>query len=314
MKNKLLIVGCGDIAMRLSILLRDRYHLIGLCRNAGSFDKLRAHGIKPIAGDLDDPISLNKLSGLANTVVHLAPPPGQGRADTRTKHLLAALCGRSKRSKTKTGILPQRLIYISTSGVYGDCEGNWIDENRAANPRNERAWRRLDAERQIRNWGSCHNVRVSILRVPGIYAANRLPIARLQQGAPALLSCEDSYTNHIHADDLARIILATLRYGKPGRVYHACDDSHLKMGAYFDLVADHFGLPRPPRITREQAQTILSPGMLSFMQESRRLTNQRIKQELRVQLRYPTVADCLATITSSECVQNSIPNHSRQSR
>ncbi len=293
-------MGCGDIAMRLSVLLKDRYYLIGLCRNAGSFDKLRTHGINPIAGDLDDPISLNKLSGLAHTLVHLAPPPGQGRIDTRTKHLLAALCNRSK---TRTGILPQRFIYISTSGVYGDCDGNWVDEKRAVNPRNERAWRRLDAERQVRNWGRRHGVRVSILRVPGIYAANRLPITRLQQRLPALLSCEDSYTNHIHADDLARIIVATLHYGKAGRVYHASDDSHLKMGAYFDQVADHFGLARPQRITREQAQTALSPGMLSFMRESRRLTNERIKQELRVQLRYPTVADCLATIKINEGAQ-----------
>ena len=279
--------------MRLSTLLKMQYHLIGLCRNKGNFEKLRAHGINPIAGDLDYPASLDRLSGLAHTIVHLAPPSGQGRKDTRTKHLLTAL---GRQSKIKTGILPQQFIYISTSGVYGDCNGNWIDENRTANPRNERAWRRLDAERQVRNWGSRHGVRISILRVPGIYAENRLPITRLQQQLPALLEGEDSYTNHIHADDLARIIVATLRYGRPGRVYHACDDSHLKMGEYFDLVADHFGLPRPQRITREQAQSAISPGMLSFMQESRRLTNLRMKQELRVKLRYPTVSDCLESI------------------
>lgn len=293
-KNKLLIVGCGDIAMRLSVLLKTRYHLIGLCRNVENFDKLRAHGISPVAGDLDYPASLGRLSGVAHTIVHLAPPPGQGRNDTRTKHLLTALY---RQSKTKTAILPQQFVYISTSGVYGDCGGGWVDESRTVNPRNDRAWRRLDAERQIRSWGNRHGVRISILRVPGIYAENRLPITRLQQGLPALLAHEDSYTNHIHADDLARIIVAAVHYGKPGRVYHACDDSHLKMGDYFDLVADHFRLPRPRKITREQAQTILSPGMLSFMQESRRLKNVRMKQELRVRLRYPTVADCLAAIT-----------------
>lgn len=290
-RNKLLIVGCGDVAMRLAALLKERYHLIGLCRNIENFEKLRAHGIHPLAGDLDHPASLDRLPGLAHTIVHLAPPPGQGRKDTRTKHLLSAL-GR----KAKNAILPQRFIYISTSGVYGDCGGGWVDENHAVNPRNDRAWRRLDAEHQIRNWGNRHGVRISILRVPGIYAENRLPIARLQQGLPALLAHEDSYTNHIHADDLARIIVAAMRYGKPGRIYHACDDSHMKMGAYFDLVADHFKLPRPRKITREQAQTMLSPAMLSFMQESRRLTNVRIKQELRVKLLYPTVADCLSAM------------------
>lgn len=287
MKNKLLIVGCGDIALRTADLLRKRYHLLGLCRKAENFDTLRRHGIQPIAGDLDQPASLAKLAGLAHTIVHLAPPPARGRRDTRTTHLLAAL---SRRSNMPRGILPHRLVYISTSGVYGNCDGDWVDEKHAINPYNERAWRRVDAERQIRNWGKRHGIAVSILRVPGIYAVDRLPLARLRQGTPALLADEDSYTNHIHADDLARIIVATLRFGKPGRIYHASDDSHLKMADYFDLVADHFNLPRPPRLSRQQAQALVTPGMWSFMQESRRLTNQRMKQELHVRLRYPTVA------------------------
>ncbi len=252
---------------------------------------LRLHDITPVYGDLDIPGSLGKVSGVAHAVVHLAPPPDHGHQDSRTANLLAAL---AKRSKTKAGMLPQRLIYISTSGVYGDCRGALVNETRLINPQNGRALRRADAERRVRAWGLRNGVNVSILRVPGIYAFDRLPLARLRGGCAALVPEEDSYTNHIHADDLARIVVAALRHARPGRVYHACDDSSLKMGEYFDLVADRFGLPRPQRVARIHAGERISPGMLSFMKESRRLMNDRIKQELRVTLQYPTVADCLA--------------------
>ena len=169
-----------------------------------------------------------------------------------------------------------------------------MDETRLINPQTSRALRRVDAEKQVRSWGSRNGICASILRVPGIYAADRLPLARLRAGVPALLPEDDSYTNHVHADDLARIVYAALRHAKPGRVYHACDDSNLKMGDYFDLIADRFDLPRPPRIARNQAEGRISPGMLSFMQESRRLNNSRIKHELHVTLRYPTVVECIS--------------------
>ena len=287
MKRTLLIIGCGDIALRTAPLLQARYRLLGLCRSAANQRQLRSHGITPVSGDLDSPRGLAKLAGMAHTVLHLAPPADHGRHDTRTANLLAAL---TKRSKTTGRILPHQLVYISTSGVYGDCSGALIDETHPLNPQTERAMRRVDAERQVREWGQRNHVNISILRVPGIYAAERLPLARLREGVPALLPEEDSYTNHIHADDLAGCVVAALRHAKPGRVYHVCDDSHLKMGEYFDLVADQFDLPRPPRIARAEVGGRISTGMLSFMRESRRLTNARMKHELQVNLRYPTVA------------------------
>ncbi len=293
MKKTLLIVGCGDIALRAVPLLQMHYRILGLYRNLDNADHLRLHGIIPIYGNLDLPRSLEKLAGIAQLVLHLAPPPSQGLYDRRTTHLLSAL---TRRTKKHTLILPQRLIYISTSGVYGDCHGELIDETYPVHPENGRAIRRIDAERQIRNWGKRNYIPVSILRVPGIYAENRLPLTRLREGHPALLDTEDGYTNHIHADDLARIIYAALQHAKPNRIYHTCDDSHLKMGEYFDLVADHFGLPRPPRITRNQAQEQISPTMLSFMKESRRLNNLRMKKELHVSLLYPTVYDGIKAV------------------
>ncbi|MDE2502335.1 MAG: SDR family NAD(P)-dependent oxidoreductase, partial [Burkholderiales bacterium] len=159
-----------------------------------------------------------------------------------------------------------------------------------------RAVRRVAAEDRLRQAGRAGALRTSILRIPGIYAADRAggtPRERLLRGTPALVREDDVYTNHIHADDLARACVAALHRGAPQRVIHACDDSELRMGDYFDLAADLAGLPRPPRVPRAQAAQLLSPLQLSFMGESRRLDNRRLKRELRLALRYPTVAEGL---------------------
>ncbi|MBI5657956.1 MAG: SDR family oxidoreductase [Nitrosomonadales bacterium] len=282
--TRILIVGCGDIALRVAPLLNNRYRLFGLVRNKTRHDGLRQAGITPVPGELDDARSLRRLAGLAHIVLHFAPPPGNGPHDNRTRNLLAAL---------SRGTLPGRLVYISTSGVYGDCGGAAVDETRPLNPQTPRAQRRVDAERQIRRWAKRNGVHASILRVPGIYAADRLPLERLRAGAPAIAHKEDSHTNHIHADDLAHIVVAALHHARPNRVYHASDDSQMKMGEYFDCVADASGLPRVPRVSREQAQRALPESLLSFMNESRRLTNERMKRELKVMPRYPTVTEAL---------------------
>ena len=285
--KRLLIIGCGDVAMRAIPLLTRRYRVFALVRNPAYREKLRALGVLPIFGDLDDRASLARIAGLADAVLHFAPPANNGARDTRTRHLLAAL---------SRGALPTQLVYIGTTGVYGDCGSAVVSESQPLHPQTARAQRRADAERRIRNWAKRNHVKASILRVPGIYAADRLPLARLQQGLPCIIDSEDGYTNHIHADDLARIAAAALRYGKACRVYHASDDSQLKMGEYFDAVADASGLPHPPRVSRAEAQRVLPETLLSFINESRRLTNQRMKRELRVRLHYPAVADMLATI------------------
>ncbi|MFC5302229.1 SDR family oxidoreductase [Azospira restricta] len=281
--QKLLIVGCGDVAWRALPRLVRRYRVFALLRDAGEHARWRAAGAVPLAGNLDAPASLGRLAGLADAVLHLAPPPDRGDRDPRTRHLLAAL-GRGKS-------LPQRLIYISTSGVYGDCGGAFVDETRRPHPETARAARRLDAERALRAFGRETGTTVGILRAPGIYAADRLPLERLAKGTPALADADDVFTNHIHADDLAAACCAALVRARPNRSYNVCDDSHWKMGEYFDRVADAFALPRPPRLTRADAERQLSPLQLSFMRESRRLSNRRLHAELHVALAYPTVAD-----------------------
>ena len=283
--RSVLVIGCGDVALRTIPLLTRNYRVFALVRNPSYFAKLRALGVMPVLGDLDDRASLARIAGLADAVLHFAPPPNAGIQDTRTRNLLSVL---------SQGTLPKRMVYISTSGVYGDCGGAWVSETHPLNAKSPRSQRRVDAEQQIRDWARRNRVNAGILRVPGIYAADRLPLSRIQQGTPGIVASEDGYTNHIHADDLARISVAALQRGKPCRVYHASDDSQMKMGEYFDAVADACGLPHPPRISRAGAQQVLSPVMWSFMNESRKLTNQRIKRELKVRLRYPTVADFLA--------------------
>ena len=282
----LLIVGCGDIGLRVLRLLRGRWRILALTSTPDRCASLRFAGAVPLLGDLDRPASLRRLAGLADAVLHLAPPPVQGGDDPRTLALLRALA-RHRRV--------ERIVYGSTSGVYGDCAGTRIDETRSVAPATDRARRRVDAERRLRRHGLALGVTVTLLRIPGIYAADRPGGARerLERGAPVLDDADDVYTNHIQADDLARICVAALHRGLPQRVVHASDDTDLKMGAYFDLAADLLGLPRPPRVDRVEAAARLSPMQLSFMSESRRLDNCRLKQELRVVLHHPTVAEGL---------------------
>ncbi len=334
-RPRVLIVGCGDVGLRCVEQLRARrggVRIFALTSQPGRRAELRAAGATPIVGDLDRPSTLARAGKLARTILHLAPPQPDGTDDRRTRALVAALAARvprpacqpapaygrlrkgraaarsagspfqAARIVTERPCAP-RLVYASTSGVYGDCGGAWIDETRPVHPANPRAFRRVSAERQLRAAAARGVLSVRIVRIPGIYAANRLPLARLERGTPALVPADDVYTNHIHADDLAAILLRAAARGKPSRAVHASDDSELLMGEYFEHVARAFGLPPPPRVSRADAQRLLEPTLLSFMRESRRLSNARLKRELRVTLRYPTVDDFLRTAAgaSDQC-------------
>ena len=286
-RERILIVGCGDVGLRVAAGLNGRAKLLALTSSSQRIALLRQRGMTPLSGDLDWPDSLRRLAGLATRVLHLAPPPSDGWQDARTRALVQVLRRRSA---------PRSLVYGSTSGVYGDCAGAIVSEARATRADTPRARRRVDAEANVRFYGRASGVRSSILRIPGIYAPDReggTPAARLRKGTPVLRAEDDVFTNHIHADDLARACVMALWRGKPQRVYNTNDDTCLKMGDYFDLAADLYGLVRPPRVARSTAQSELPLMLLSFMSESRRLDNTRLKRELRLQLKYPTVKDGL---------------------
>lgn len=294
-RQRLLIIGCGDVGMRVTRLLPSGLRVMALTSSPERVPELRAMGIVPLVGDLDRPASLARLAGLATRVIHLAPPPTDHpdwRRDPRTAALIAAV-----RQRT----LPQLLVYGSTSGVYGDCAGERVGEVRSVNPHTPRAARRVHAEALLRWFGRASGTPVHVLRIPGIYAQDRAggtPHGRLLKGTAVLAREDDVYTNHIHADDLARSCLAALWRGKPQRVTNASDDTQMKMGDYFDFAADLYRLPRPPRLPRSTASEQLPVMLLSFMSESRRLDNTRLKTELRVRLRYPTVVEGLSELGS----------------
>jgi nucleoside-diphosphate-sugar epimerase len=274
--ERLLIVGAGDIARRALPALLARYATTALVR--GDPAGLEGCGVRTVAGDLDRPES---LAAAADVVLHAAPPNESGVRDERTRNLVAALSG--------ARMLPRRVVYLSTSGVYGDCGGAWVDESRPVHPQTDRARRRADAEQVLSDWGERRGVEIVCLRVPGIYAADRLPLERLKRGTPVLRAEDDVYTSHVHADDLAAICARALERDAPAGLYNAADDTELKMGDYFDLVADRFGLARPPRVSRAEGEQAIPPALASFMRESRRLVNLRLKEALGVRLKYPTV-------------------------
>ncbi len=289
-KPSILIIGCGDIGLRVAKQLSRSHRVFALTSQQSRFQELREVGATPILGNLDQPESLWRLAGLAQTVIHLAPPQNSGNRDCRTRNLIRILAQGSNAVR--------RLIYISTTGVYGDHRGAKVSEITPVNPQSERAKRRVDAERVLRLWGPANGVAVTILRVPGIYAADRLPIERLQSKTPALVAEEDAYSNHIQSDDLARLVCAAVYHGKPQRIINACDGGETKMGDYFDEVADAFGLQSPARLPGNELQKIVSPMLWSFMRESRRVTNMRL-HELKTPLRYPSVGHFLKTISKN---------------
>lgn len=289
-RSRLLIVGCGDVARRALPALTHRLRVLALVRSAESAAALRPLGVRCVPADLDDRRSLRRIASLARWVWHFAPPPNSGAAtDPRSRALVDVLAAASR---------VRRLCYISTSGVYGDCAGALVPETRPLAPASARGKRRVDAERAVRTLAR-RGVAVSILRAPGIYGPDRLPLDRLRRGDPVLRAEDDVHTNHIDAADLARLAWAALHRARGGRCYNASDDTRLKMADYFDRVADACRLPRPPRVARAEAGQRLSPMTLSFMSESRVLDNRRMKRELRVRLARPDVDAVLAAALNS---------------
>ena len=280
------IVGCGDVGRRVGRLWREAgIPVTGVARREATLAAMARHGIRAHQADLDTPQTLTDLPVADALLYHFAPPPPRGQTDPRLANLLAALA---------PGNRPRRIVLLSTSGVYGDHGGGRVDESTPPAPGTDRGRRRLDAERRVRRFGETTGVETIILRVGGIYGPGRLPEKRLRERLPMVPPEQAPITNRIHVDDLARVCLAAARRGRDGAIYNVCDGHDGNMTEYFDAVADFLGLPRPPRIDRREAERILSAGMVSYLRESRRLDNRRMREELGVELQYPDLARGLA--------------------
>jgi nucleoside-diphosphate-sugar epimerase len=280
-----IIIGCGYIGRLLGARLAAQgVPVAGVVRSAGSADPLPPLGIRPVQMDL-----LDDATGLPDTVdtdvYHLAPPPGEGEEDPVTAALIEAFAARGQ---------PRRLVYVGTTGVYGDCAGDWVDETRTPQPSAGRALRRWDAEERLRAWSRETGVDLVILRVAGIYACDRLPLARIRSGEPVVSAAEAPWSNRIHAADLVDVCLAAMARAPAGAIYNVCDGNPTTMTDYFLRVAAAAGLSSPPQIPLAEAPGRVSAGMLSYLRESRRLSNRRVLAELGVRLRYPSLADGLA--------------------
>jgi nucleoside-diphosphate-sugar epimerase len=285
-----LIVGCGYVGQRLARQLRAEGRAVtGLVRGAESAAALRTLDVTPLQVDMDAAADLPALPSAGAELYYFAPPPAEGDTDPRLRRVLAALAG----------ALPKRIVYISTSGVYGDCAGAWVAETHPLNPTTPRARRRADAEAALHEWSAATGVPVVILRVPGIYGPGKLPLERLRKGLPLLREEDSPYTNRIHVDDLITACRAAMQRGQPGEAYNVSDGQPSNMTDYFNRIADATGLPYPPVIGRDDIEA-LTPGMRAFMEESKRLDNRRMREELGVVLRYPTLEAgleaCLAEV------------------
>lgn len=280
----MLIIGCGYMGRLVGANYQSRGEAVtGVVRSEDSARELLELGIRPLRADLDA-APAPSLPSRGERLFYFAPPPDHGRTDTRLRQVLAGF---------RVSGQPRRIVYISTTGVYGDCGGDWVDETRPLNPQADRSHRRVDAEQALRDWAAATGGELVILRVAGIYGRGRLPLERLRKGLPLVCAAESPYTNRVHADDLLQVCVAAMERGIPGRIYHACDGNPSTMIEYFRCVAELAGLPAPPEISLAEAESRLSPGMMSYMRESRRLSNRRILDELGVILKYPTLEEGL---------------------
>lgn len=276
----MLIIGCGDVGRCVARrYLGSGNAVTGIVRSEASADSLKQQGIQAIRVDLDqDP--LPSLPSRDERVFYFAPPPARGAADPRVARMVEAF--------HRDGP-PRRLVYISTTGVYGDCRGEWVDEKRPVNPGVDRARRRLDAEIRFQEWSRVSGAELVILRVAGIYGPDRLPLARIRQGLPLVRAKEAPFTNRIHEYDLAQVCMASMERPVAGEIFNVSDGHPGAMADYFDAIADLAGLPRPPKIPLAGAEQHLSAGMLSYMRESRRLDNRKMLERLTIELRYPSL-------------------------
>jgi nucleoside-diphosphate-sugar epimerase len=279
--GQLLLAGCGDIGLRIARLWPEPGAVTGMTRSSSALRELEALNIRGWHCDLDaaQSIALPGAIDLQQThIVYLAPPSADNLEDSRLKNFLSTLPR-----------APASFSYCSTSGVYGDCKGAWVDETTPPAPITERAKRRVWAENYVLKWQRLARSRTMILRVPGIYGPGRLPLEKLRSGMPLIRPQDSPWTNLIQAEDLARVFIACVLRGKSGEIYNVSGGDPVSTTDYYLTVARAAGLAVPEFIGMEAAQQIYSAERLSFLNESRRLNVEKMRHELKPELRYTSL-------------------------
>jgi nucleoside-diphosphate-sugar epimerase len=268
------IIGCGYTGRRLAERLRySGTRVRGFAVSASSLKQIAALGAEALPLDLDDAISRIDVT---DSLVYYSVPPARANGDARLARFLDGLRG-----------TPTRLVYLGTTGVYGDQAGAAVNEDTPPAPRTERAIRRLAAETMLRNWADAHRVSWCVLRVAGIYGPGRLPLDRLHRGVPAIVPHEATPTNRIHVSDLVTACVAAgFAAAADRRIYNVSDGSDYTLTDYLQRVASIAHLPSPPLVSRSEAERTLSASSWSFLAESRRVANGRLLQELGIELEY----------------------------
>ncbi len=279
-KPHALIVGCGYVGERLARRLLDVYDITAVVRTPARAAELTAARLRTFALDLDR-VRLGawipeKLEQAA--IFYLAPPPASGESDLRLDRFLQLAT-----------VPPRAFVYMSTTGVYGDTEGASVDEGSRVQPMTDRARRRVSAEEMTRVWCTERRVRRVVLRVPGIYGPGRLPLERLRRREATLHPDEAGISNRIHVTDLVDACVAAALNPEARGIYNVTDGNSCSSTAFLDRVADLAGLPRAPRVSMDEAQLTFSPERLSFLNESRRVSNERMLKHLGVKLRYADI-------------------------
>ena len=279
--QQFVVIGCGYVGARLARRLPSP--VVAVTGSATSAQRLGESGIDAVACDLDElPAGAQlPIETRGRVLVYLAPPPGDGPADTRLRRCLAALPA-----------APSRIVYMSTTGVYGDAGGATVDEEQPPKAGTDRARARLDAETAVREWCGARGVEWVVLRVPGIYGPGRLPLERIRRGDPVIDESQAGPGNRIHVDDLVGVCIAAATLPAAGnRVYNVGDGNHASSTAYFTAVARLAGLPAPPSVSRDEARSRLPPATWSFLADSRRVDTTRMRRELGVKIRYADLED-----------------------
>jgi nucleoside-diphosphate-sugar epimerase len=283
-----IILGCGDVGRRIIAQLLSSpikspdaaidSSILACTRSAQARQQNAFLDVQSIQLDLDKAHVLPaEIQG--SDLYYLVPPSKQGLFDTRSRRVIELL--------RKQGLRPKKIVLISTTGVYGDCRGEWVTEKSATNPQTERGQRRLDSEQQWLTWCEDYNVEINVLRVPGIYAFSRIPRQRLDNKTPVVRAQQSGYSNRIHADDLAMVAITAMRKPIAGEVFNVTDGSPGKISEYLQAACVVLGLPPLTEISMRQAETELSSGMLSYLSESRKISNQKMLSKLNVTLNYP---------------------------